>query len=90
MSNKRTKVSDAVARPTRTAAQMTPAAVITELWDVFIYDMDDPRAYVAVFAGLTILFGWIQTLIENHYEIGFLRNVPPTESPVVDTEDGGQ
>lgn len=75
-------VSQAVARPVRTGIQMAPAAVVTELVDVFIYDMDE-RGYAAVFAGLTLLFGWIQSGLENAQGRGWwFRDVPPTKAPV--------
>lgn len=77
-----TRVSAAVARPARTAIQMTPAAVVTELVDVFVYDMDE-RGYTAVFAGLTLLFGWFQNFMENRRGEGWwLRTVPPRDEPV--------
>lgn len=78
-----TTVSEAVARPVRTAVQMAPSAVATELIDIFVFDMDE-RGYMAVFAALTLVFGWIQTLVENSRGKGFLRNVPPVESPIID------
>lgn len=75
MSN--TTVSEAVARPVRTAIQMTPAAVVTEVVDVFIVDMDE-RGYLAIFALLTLAFGYIQTAAENAKGRGWwLRDVPP-------------
>lgn len=79
MSN--TTVSEAVARPARTAIQMTPAAVITECVDVFVYDMDE-RGYLALFALLTLLFGYAQTTIENAKGRGWwLRDVPTPPAP---------
>lgn len=88
MPDKTTTVSEAVARPVRTAVQMAPSAVATELIDIFLYDMDE-RGYMAVFAALTLLFGWIQTAVENYNGKGFLRNVPPVTSPVVDNDPNG-
>lgn len=77
-----TTVSEAVARPVRTAGQMVPSAVVTELLDIFVYDFDE-RGYAAVFAALTILFGWIQNAVENSRGQAFwLRSVPPFETPV--------
>lgn len=75
------QVSDAVARPVRTGIQMAPAAVVTELVDVFVYNMDE-RGYAAVFAGLTLLFSWLQTLAENRKgKAWWLRQVPPVKVP---------
>lgn len=76
-------VSEVVARPVRSAVQMAPAAVITEIVDVFIVDLDD-RGYAAVFAGLTLLFSYMQTAVENYRGKGFLRRVPPTDVPAID------
>lgn len=83
MTNTPGTVSETVARPVRSAVQMAPAAVITEIVDVFFYDLDD-RGYAAVFAGLTLLFSYAQTALENYRGKGFLRRVPPTDTPVVD------
>lgn len=64
-----------VARPVRTAAQLTVAAAVTEATDAFLFDMDE-RQYAAALALLTILFGFIQNLIELLSSKGwFLRNV---------------
>ena len=82
----RTRVSEGVARPARTAIQMTPAAIVTELVDIFVYNMDE-RGYLAVFAALTLLFGVIQNLAENASGKGWwLRQVPPAAVPI----DGGR
>ena len=75
-------VSEVIARPVRTAVQMTPAAVITEIVDVFVYDMDE-RGYLAIFAGLTLLFSAIQNAVENRKGVGLLRRVPPNDVPPV-------
>ena len=72
-----TKVSEAVARPVRTAAQATPSWVIVEVVDAFIYDLSE-RQFGALLLLLTLLFGWAQNLLENKRESGyFLRDVPP-------------
>jgi len=73
-------VSEAIARPVRTGIQMAPAAVVTELLDVFVIDFDE-RGYAAVFAGLTLLFAGIQNAMENAKQRGWwLRTVPPTDA----------
>ena len=84
MSNTTTTVSEIVARPVRTAVQMTPAALITEAVDVFIYDMDE-RGYTVVFGLLTLLIGYIQVGIENYSGKALLRKVPAPQPPVVDS-----
>lgn len=78
----KTRVSEAIARPVRTAAQATPAWVLTELVDAWFYDMDERQFGAAVLA-LTLLFGWVQALLENKRGSGFfLRDVPPKDSTV--------
>lgn len=82
MPNQTGTVSEAVARPARTAIQMAPSAVVTELIDVFVFDMDE-RGYAAVFAGLTLLFSAIQNWRENSAgKAWWFRKVGPTTSPV--------
>lgn len=82
MTNHRKKVSESVARPTRTAIQGTPAYLITLLIDTFYNLTDYQFGLVALI--LTGLVCFIQTEIENHTGKGILRSVPPTQSPVVD------
>jgi hypothetical protein len=84
MSNQVT-VSDAVARPLRTAGQHVPAVVITDVIDTFIYDFDD-RGYGVFLAALTLFIGWAQTGIENWRGKGFLREVPSPQVPVMDPD----
>jgi hypothetical protein len=83
MTDTTTKVSDSVARPVRTVVQMTPAAIICEIVDTTFWNMDE-RQYTAIFAGLTLLIGFLQVHFENSTGKAFLRNVPPKNVPVVD------
>lgn len=53
-----------VAGPARTAVQLAPAAVITELLDVFVTNFSD-RQYAAVLAGLTLGISYVQNLVEE-------------------------
>lgn len=78
------KVSEAVARPVRTAVQAAPAWVITEFVDAWLFDMDERQFGVLVLL-LTMLFAWIQAAIENAKGVGFLRSVPPTKVAITDT-----
>lgn len=80
-----TRISEAVARPVRTAVQMAPAAVVTEFTDAWVYDMNQQQ-YAALFGLLTLLFGFIQTAYENYKGKAFLRNIPPQTTPVVDED----
>lgn len=76
-----TRVSEAIARPARTAIQVVPSAAITEFWDAFVYDMND-RQYAALVVLLTLIFGYAQAAYENHKGKGlWLRSVPPTDQP---------
>lgn len=79
----KSRVSEAIARPTRTALQGTPAWVITEFADSWLYDMSD-RQYGAAVLLLTMIISYIQTTVENRRGVGFMRDVPPTTAAVVD------
>lgn len=80
--SKTTRVSEAIARPARTAIQAAPSAIITEFIDSFFYDMAD-KQYAALLMLLTLLFAWIQAAYENAKGRGlWFRAVGPTEQPV--------
>lgn len=80
----KTTVSEPIGRTVRTAGQLAPAAVITELVDVFFVNLDE-RGYAAVLAGLTLVFTYVQNAVENSKGKGWwFRQVPPTDVPVVD------
>lgn len=78
-----TRVNEVVARPVRTVVQGTPAWIITEVIDSFVYDMNDQQFGVLVLF-LAMVFSAAQTAYENYKGKGFLRSVPPTNVPVVD------
>ena len=81
------KVSEAVARPIRTAVQIAPSAAITEFVDAFFWDMTD-RQYAALIVILTLAFGTIQAVVENSTgKAWWLRQIPPVEVPVVEGDD---
>lgn len=80
------QISQAVARPTRTAAQLALSGTIIEFIDSMIVDLND-RGYAASVALLAVLIGWAQVLIENHTGKGFLRKPEPPERPVAVVED---
>lgn len=80
MTNKR-RISSAVARPTRTALQATPALVLTEFVDAFVYDLNEPQ-YGALVGLLTVVLGWLQTFTENKLGRGLLRDIPDPSDPV--------
>lgn len=80
------KVSEALARPARTAGQGTAGWVGTEFIDAFIYNMND-RQYGILVVVLTIVFGWIQVVVENYLGKAFLRRIPAVEVPVTDTDE---
>lgn len=77
------KISQAVARPVRTATQLVPAIVIVDVVDVFVFDFDD-RQYAAAAAFLTMVFGWATVLIEDWKGKAFLREIPEPAAPVAD------
>lgn len=61
-----------VAGPVRTAVQLLPSAVITEIIDVFIYDLDE-RQYAALGAALLLVISWGQNFVETKKGQFFLR-----------------
>lgn len=65
-------VSAKVARPVRTAGQASVAWLVTEGVDSFFYDFDD-RQYGVVLGLLTVIFSWLQVLVENKAGAGVLR-----------------
>lgn len=78
----RPRVSDAVARPARTAIQGGAGYAVAELVDSFVGLEDSQVFWLA--AVLTLAFSYVQTLVENYLGAGLLRQVPPTTAPVVD------
>lgn len=76
-----TRVSEPKARLARTAGQATPAWIVTELIDVFAYDLDD-RQYGVVCLALTALFSFLQTWYENRSGQALLR-APNIDVPLV-------
>lgn len=86
MAKSKVTVSESVARAGRTAPQGGLAWAISEGIDAFFYDMSD-RQYGVLIVLLTMLFAFIQSAIENGIGRAFLRNVPPTKSPVVDDDE---
>lgn len=62
-------MNKAVTNPTRTAAQLIPAAVITEFIDAWIHDMND-KQYAALL-GLLLL---VCSVVHNGYEEYKLRS----------------
>ena len=81
------RVSDAVARPVRTAVQGGVGWVATEFIDAFLWDMDDRQYGISVIV-LGSVISWFQNLAENHFEVGFMRDVPERDPKVVDTDGG--
>ncbi len=81
MSN--TTVSTTVANPIRTGVQGGVAWGVTEFLDAFeIVNMDE-RQYGVTLVLLTIVFSWLQNLVENYFGVGFLRKMPQADAPVV-------
>ena len=80
-------VSEAVARPVRTATQGGLAWALVETTDAFIWNMDD-RQYGVAIVLLGILFSFIQTAIEDGIGKAFLRDLPPQPQPILEDEAG--
>lgn len=76
-------ISEAVARPVRTAGQGGLGWIVTELIDAFAYDLSD-RQYGVLVLAFGVLFSFVQTLVENHTGKALLRTIPPTQAEVVD------
>lgn len=76
-------VSEAVARPLRTAGQGGLGWIVTELVDAFVYDMTD-RQYGVLVLALGVLFSFLQTVAENHTGTAVLRTIPPVRAQVLD------
>lgn len=80
MSN--TTVSESVARPVRTAAQMAPSFALVLLIDETVYDFSD-AAFGALVVLVGVVFGFIQNALEDRQGQGwFLRKVPEPDVPV--------
>lgn len=97
-------ISQAVARPVRTGAQLSVAEVSIQVVEAFFYDLNEAQ-HIALLGALTIIYGVLQVLIENKAGKAVLRYIPPTEAPLTDSalteepvqtdnrprpEDGGQ
>lgn len=80
------KVSETTARTIRTAPQGGLAWALTEGVDAFIYNFDDRQYGIAVVL-LTMLVVFIQNAIENGIGKAFLRDMPPTDVPIIDAAD---
>lgn len=78
-----TKVSDAVARPTRGVLQGGAGWVVTEGIDAFLWDMNDRQYGIAVII-LGALVSFIQNTVENRAGVAILRDLPPKPQPVVE------
>ncbi len=81
-------ISDAVARPVRTATQGGLGWLIVEFIDAFLWNMDE-RQYGAAVALLTVIISWVQTQVENRAGTAFLREMPPREVDVVEKNENG-
>lgn len=78
-------VADSLARPIRTGMQATPALIITEGIDAFVWDMAD-RQYGVMVGLLTIAIGAAQNLYEDWKGKAFLREMPAPPTPITDEE----
>lgn len=76
-------VSQSVARPVRTGAQLSVAEVIVQVVEAFITDLNEAQ-HVAALGALTLLVGFVQLLVENGVGKGFLRQVPGPDVKAVE------
>jgi len=78
-----TKVSEALARPARTAMQGSAGWVETEFIDAFIHHLNEQQYGILVVV-LTVISGWIQVAVENYLGKAVLRRMPAQSVPVAD------
>jgi len=83
-----TTVSESVARPVRTVTQGVLAGAILEVVDTTMWNMPE-RTYAALLVLLTAGVGFVQVLLENHYQWAFLRKIPPVDPPIIDDDNAG-
>lgn len=76
-------VAPQIARPVRTGVQLVGAGVVVEFIDAFFADLSD-KQYAALLGLLTVVFGFIQVLVEDRLGKGFLRQPPDTPVEVVE------
>lgn len=77
-------VSQKVARPVRTGGQLGVAEVIVQVIEAFFVELNEAQ-HIALFGALTLLVGFVQIVIEDHYGKALLRQPP---GPNVDVVDG--
>jgi hypothetical protein len=79
------KISEGLARPGRTAGQMSASAAVIEFIDAFGWVTFDGRQYAVSVILLGIVLGTLQVLLENRGVIpAIARTVPPKKVDVVD------
>lgn len=75
-------VSQVVARPVRTTAQAGTALILVDFIHAWFLDMSEVQ-FGATVAMLTVVIGFIQTLVENKTGKGFLRTPSEPDQPVI-------
>lgn len=80
-----TQVNEATARATRGGLQGGAGWAVVEVLEQFgIYDFTQGQASITILV-LSAVFSYVQNTLENKGKIpALLRQVPPTEVPVVD------
>lgn len=73
------RISTTISNPLRTAAQGTPAVLITEFIDAFIKDLDE-RQYAALAGILLLVFSVAQNAWEN-YRDRKAKDLPALQEP---------
>lgn len=76
------KITEKLARPGRTAGQLTTAEVIVQIVEAFFYDLNEGQ-HIALFGGLTLVVGFLQVVVENRAGKALLRTIPAPEQAEV-------
>jgi hypothetical protein len=86
---KKGRVSETVARPTRTSVMYAVAVAIVAFWNAHVAHLDKTGKAVALGIALA-LTNAVWVAVENRLEVGILRDVPPKKVAVVDGNNRGE
>lgn len=81
-------ISQKIARPARTAGQGSLAYAVVETIDAFGADFTT-RQYGALVLLGTLIFGFLQVVIEDRLGVALLRKIPSPDVHPVETEERG-
>lgn len=81
------KITEALARPGRTAGQFTAAEVTVQVIEAFFASLSTDQ-HVALLGALTIIYGFLQVVLENRAGKALLRTIPaPAQAEVISTDE---